>query len=70
MATSDEGLRERDAMIRLIKENLQQAQNRMKQLADSHRTERFFAEGDMVYLRFQPYRQTSITLRINQKLVS
>ena len=36
------------------------ARNRMKQQADQKRSEREFAVGDWVYLRLQPYKQTSI----------
>ena len=35
---------------RLLKENLEVAQNRMKQNADKHRVERSFEVGDKVYL--------------------
>lgn len=55
-------------MIRLLKENLKQAQNRMKQAADKNRTEREFMVGDMVYLRLQPFKHTTVALRSNQKL--
>lgn len=64
----EQNLLARDAMIRLLRENLQASQNRMKQKSDKHRTEREFDEGDMVYLRLQPYKQTSVALRGNQKL--
>ena len=36
------------------------AQNRMKQQADQGRSERQFFEGDKVFLRLQPYKQTSL----------
>ena len=35
----------------LLKQNLLQAQERMKVQADKHRVERSFSEGDWVYLR-------------------
>jgi hypothetical protein len=34
------------------------AHNRMKQQADQGRSEHQFAEGDQVFLRLQPYKQT------------
>ena len=43
-----------------LKENLAMAQNRMKQQADQHRSERNFEARDWVFLRLQPYKQTSI----------
>jgi hypothetical protein len=36
------------------------AHNRMKQQADQGRSERQFVEGDQVFLRLQPYKQTSL----------
>jgi hypothetical protein len=36
------------------------AQNRMKQQVDRGCSERQFAEGDQVFLRLQPYKQTSL----------
>ena len=54
--------------LQLLKDNLVKAQERMKKLADQHRTEREFVEGDMVYLRLQPYRQVSVGGRRPHKL--
>lgn len=68
VTTLEESVIARDAMIRLLKENLNQAQNWMKQAANKNRTEREFEVGDMVYLRLQPFKQTMIALRSNQKL--
>ncbi|GAA0148147.1 hypothetical protein LIER_07669 [Lithospermum erythrorhizon] len=45
-----------------------EAQSRMKKYADLGRTERSFQQGDLVYLKLQPYRQNSISLRKNLKL--
>jgi hypothetical protein len=36
------------------------AQNCMKQQADQGRSEHQFAKGDHVFLRLQPYKQTSL----------
>lgn len=58
----------RAMMQQLLKENLVEAQSRMKYFADKHRSERSFQVGDQVYLKLQPYRQTSLALRRNQKL--
>ncbi|XP_065621012.1 uncharacterized protein LOC136063911 [Quercus suber] len=59
---------ERDDLLRLLKENLQTAQNRMKINADRHRREVIFEPGDFVFLRLQPFRQLSIRTRGNMKL--
>nr|MDZ8005329.1 RNase H-like domain-containing protein [Nostoc sp. DedSLP05] len=54
--------------MRSLKENLQMAVNRMKQQADQHRTERTFEVGDMVFVRLQPYKQTTLKIAGKQKL--
>jgi hypothetical protein len=52
----------------LIKQHLSRAQVRMKQQADKHRSERQFAVGDKVFVKLQPYVQSSLAPRANQKL--
>ena len=47
-------------VLQLLKDNLVLAQNRMKQQADQHRSERSFDIGDWVFLRLQPYKQMSL----------
>jgi hypothetical protein len=64
----DTWVREREAMIPVIRQHLARAQQRMKHQADKHRSERTFAVGDSVYLRLQPYVQTSVAQRSSQKL--
>jgi hypothetical protein len=44
----------------VLKDNLTMAQNRMKQQADQHRSEKSFEVGDWVFLRLQPYKQMSL----------
>lgn len=68
MAEVDNWARERGAVSRMLKENLQIAQGRMKFYADKNRSEREFALHDWVYLRLQPYRQTTLALHRNMKL--
>lgn len=48
--------------------HLVQAQHRMKQIADHHRTEREFQVGDWVFLRLQPYKHATVRFRSNMKL--
>ena len=55
-------------MIAHLKDNLHVAQNRMKQQTDQHRSERTFQERDQVFLRLQPYKQTSLKDKGCQKL--
>jgi len=64
----DECLRDRDAILKDLRHNLQLAQNRMKCQANQHRRDISFNMGDYVYLKLQPYRQTSMALRLSQKL--
>ncbi|KAM7473107.1 hypothetical protein LguiB_020350 [Lonicera macranthoides] len=61
-------VKERADMQLVIKDHLLQAQERTKMYADRKRTEREFEAGDFVYLRLQPYRQMTVTLRRNLKL--
>jgi hypothetical protein len=47
-------------VFKILKDNLTMAQNRMKQQADQHRSEKRFEVGDWVSLRLQPYKQMSL----------
>ena len=49
-------------VLQLLKDNLTLAQNRMKQQADQHHSERSFDVGDSVFLRLQPYNKMSLKL--------
>ncbi|KAI5324163.1 hypothetical protein L3X38_033236 [Prunus dulcis] len=64
----DQTLHQHDQLVASLCTNMLQAQNRMKLYVDQHRTEREFNIGDWVYLRIQPYRQTSIAAPKNFKL--
>lgn len=63
-------LKSRDFILKLLQENLQDAQAHMKMFADQHRTFREFTVGDWVLLRLRLYRQMSVALRRNLKLSS
>ena len=66
--TVDDYLRDRDELLRQLRANLVLAQNRMKTQADQKRREVEFKEGDLVYVKLQPYRQTSVANRVSHKL--
>lgn len=55
-------------MQQLVRQHLLRAQDRMKKQADKRRVERQFVVGDMVFLKLQPYVQSSIAPRANHKL--
>jgi hypothetical protein len=58
-ADASKFLQEKQALLSRLKDNLAQAQSRMKKYADKQRSERSFSVGDMVYLKLKPYRLTA-----------
>lgn len=70
VASVEDYLLQRKPMLQLVKEGLKQAQERMKVIADKKRTERTLKVGDWVYLRLQPYRQSTVAIRRNMKLAA
>jgi hypothetical protein len=67
---AQEQLRNRQIAQQVIKDTLQKAQARIKNQADKHRTGREFEIGNMVYLKLQPYRHTSLSAHRSLKLHS
>ncbi|WVZ88557.1 hypothetical protein U9M48_035065 [Paspalum notatum var. saurae] len=61
-------MQERELMNRVLQQQLLRAKERMKRQADKGHSERAFQVGDMVFLKLQPYVQTSLASRANQKL--
>jgi hypothetical protein len=61
-------LNQQKLMLRVVKDNVQRAQQRMCIQADKKRAERVFQVGDKVYLKLQPYVQSSVATRANHKL--
>ena len=61
-------LAERNTMLAAVRQHLLRAQQRMKAHADKRRSERSFSVGDFVYLRLQPYVQSSLAPRAHHKL--
>eukprot|EP00253_Pinus_taeda_P007363 PITA_07363 len=61
-------IQESQDILRALKDNMATAQNQQKLYADRGRVERQFEVGDMVYLRLQPYRQSSLKKKGAEKL--
>ena len=61
-------LSDRALMSEVILQHLNLAKQRMKKQADEHRSERQFQLGDLVFVKLQPYVQSSLAHRSNQKL--
>jgi hypothetical protein len=61
---------DKQQLLAKLKENLTQAQARMKKYADANRTERQLEIGDMVYIKMQPYRMAAFGIRQSIKLTS
>jgi hypothetical protein len=55
-------------ILQSTKENLQAAQNQQKVYANQHRVDHSFEVGDLVFLRLQPYRQSSLKRSGAEKL--
>lgn len=61
-------IQESQDILKAIKDNPVMAQNQQKIYADKHRVECSFEIGDMVYLRLQPHRQSSLKKSGAEKL--
>ena len=61
---------EKDHISKSLHQNLLQEKIRMKKYADLRRTDKSFIVGNMVYLKIQPYRETTLGLRNALKLSS
>jgi hypothetical protein len=61
-------LQDRQLMTDLVKQHLNRAVVRMKHQADKGRTKHSIVVGDLVFLRLQPYIQSSVAPRASQTL--
>ena len=68
VAQVEGSLLERDDRLRVLKDNLVLAQNRMKTNADRHRCDQEFGVDDLVNLKLQPFRQMSLRKSRKTKL--
>jgi hypothetical protein len=64
----DAWLKDHAQMLPVIRQHLETTQLRIKRQANKHKLERSSAVGDWVYLKLQPYVQTSIATCSSQKL--
>nr|GEU83110.1 putative mitochondrial protein [Tanacetum cinerariifolium] len=64
----DRTLQAREEAIKVLKFHLKRSQDRMRNQANKHRTDRQFEVGDWVYLKLQPHRQVSIRQGQQHKL--
>ena len=70
VAQVDQQLKDRDALLVILKQNLAQAQNRQKVYFDKKHSERSFDVGDMVFLKLQRYKQKSASAKALHKLLA
>ncbi|GJV32931.1 reverse transcriptase [Tanacetum coccineum] len=64
----DRTLQAREEAIKVLKFHLKMSQDRMRNQANKHRTDRQFEVDDLVYLKLQPHRQVSIRQGQQHKL--
>ncbi|GJU47545.1 transposon ty3-I gag-pol polyprotein [Tanacetum coccineum] len=64
----DTTLATREELIEELRSNLKHAQSKYKKFADVKRRDEQFNEGDLVLIKLQPHRQSSVAQRHNRKL--
>jgi len=64
----DKTMDSREEMVRTLRQHLTKGQQRMKQLAYQHRTDKIYRVGEWVWLTLQPYRQMSVQMSGSNKL--
>ncbi|GAB2284266.1 hypothetical protein Dimus_039655 [Dionaea muscipula] len=70
VGTVEGEIEKRRKLSRQLHENLARAQSKQKSYADKKRREKNFKEGDIVFLRLQPYRQNTVAVRKSLKLAA
>ena len=61
----DQMLIKRHELLQQLKRNLLKAQKNMKKIADGHRRDLELQIGDLVLVKLQPHRQTSVATRVS-----
>lgn len=64
----DQQLASRDEILEQLKINLHTARNHMQQIANSKRRDVQYKEGNLTFLKLQPYRQGTVFPQAHQKL--
>ncbi|PHT71814.1 hypothetical protein T459_22599 [Capsicum annuum] len=64
----DSYLLQRDEVLKVLKNNLLKAQNRMKLLADKSRKNTVLEVGDWAYVKLKPFKQNALRLQQDHKL--
>lgn len=62
-------LQDRALMLKLLQQHLERVRTRMKHQADKKRSDGVFQPGDSVFIKLQPYIQSSVALRAHHKLL-
>jgi hypothetical protein len=65
----DVWLNDRDLTLRLLQQHLERVRARMKARADKRRPDRVFQVGDSIFMKLQPYIQSSVAPRAHHKLL-
>ncbi|VFQ93503.1 unnamed protein product [Cuscuta campestris] len=68
VASVEDMLKERAALLEDLKLHLSKMQQRMRSRANQHRREVSYSVGDLVLLKLQPYRQHSVARPLSTKL--
>ena len=61
-------IEESQEILKVLKDNLEVAQNQQKQYANQHRVERNLKVNDLVYLSLNHYKKTTINGKGSEKL--
>nr|GFA12909.1 hypothetical protein [Tanacetum cinerariifolium] len=61
---------DREQAIAMLQFHLKKSQNRIKSMADEHRSDRNFEVGMKVYLKLQPYRQSTVRQGTHHKFAA